>query len=433
VRVWRVSDGTQLRRFSSRKTTNLSAPTFTPDGKILAAIGDLDQLVCFDVATGKELDILPEVRATEGPLAFSPDGTTLTALAGSQTLHFWDRTTGKDLLAVPDAHQDSVGSIAFADTGKTLVSFSRDHTIRYWDLATGRPTRVVLHDGYPRSLAVLADGSLLAAGPDDSGRNARVWNPETGVTLHSWPLEVVEDQPLFDKILIAQDASCMIATRSDGTLQSWDLATGDERPVIRPKLVRGDGQDVDAHYTFFSRDGRSMAVASLKGTILVVDVPTGRVRFETSSAIRDPEYIGNVNHQTTLEFAPDDHSLAFVRQVYQSIKLPNGWSREVVPRESTIVWLDARTGQPRREIRVPGRPVWDPVFSPDGRLLAGVSSMREDGSVIRIFRLGDRREIQSIETPSRWITALAFTPDGKRIAAGLYDTSIVLWDVRRTD
>jgi WD40 repeat protein len=53
--------------------------------------------------------------------------------------------------------------------------------------------------------------------------------------------------------------------------------------------------------------------------------------------------------------------------------------------------------------------------------------------VIRIFRLGDRREIQSIETPSRWITALAFTPDGKRIAAGLYDTSIVLWDVRRTD
>lgn len=77
--------------------------------------------------------------------------------------------------------------------------------------------------------------------------------------------------------------------------------------------------------------------------------------------------------------------------------------------------------------------MWDPVFSPDGRLFAGVSSTRENGSVIRIFRLGDRREIQSIETPSRWITALAFTPDGKRTAAGLYDTSIVLWDVRRTD
>jgi WD40 repeat protein len=176
-----------------------------------------------------------------------------------------------------------------------------------------------------------------------------------------------------------------------------------------------------------------MAVASLEGTVLVVDVPTGRVRFETSSAIRAPDYIGNVNHQTCLEFAPDDQSLAFVRQVYKSIKLPDGRTREAVPRESTIVWLDARTGQSRREIRVTGRPVWDPVFSPDGRLLAGVSSMREDGSVIRIFRLGDRREIQSIETPSRWITALAFTPDGKRIAAGLYDTSIVLWDVRRTD
>jgi WD40 repeat protein len=362
VRVWRVSDGTQLRRFSSRKTTDLSAPTFTPDGKILAAIGDLDQLVCFDVATGKELDILPEVRATEGPLAFSPDGTTLTTLAGAQALHFWDRTTGKDRLAVPHAHQDSVRSIEFADAGRTLISFSGDHTIRYWDLATGRPTKVVLHDGYPRSLAVLADGSPLAAGPDDSGRNARVWNPETGATLHSWPLEVVENMPLFDKIFIAQDASCVIATRNDGALQSWDLATGNERPVIRPMLERGDDREVDAHFTFFSRDGRSMAVASLEGSILVIDVPTGRVRFETSSAIRDPEYIGNVNHQTCLEFAPDGQSLAFVRQVYKSIKLPDGRTREDVPRESTIVWLDARTGQSRREIRLPGRPVWYPVF-----------------------------------------------------------------------
>ena len=49
--------------------------------------------------------------------------------------------------------------------------------------------------------------------------------------------------------------------------------------------------------------------------------------------------------------------------------------------------------------------------------------------VIRIFRLRDKQEIQSIETPCPWIESLAFTPDGKRIAAGLLDTSIVIWDV----
>jgi RNA polymerase sigma factor (sigma-70 family) len=195
--LWRVGDGVQLRRFSSAKTTRLSDLTFSPDGKILAGIGGLDQLVCFDAATGKELDILSEARATEGPLAFSPDGATLATLAGSQTLHLWDRTTGQDRLASPDSHQDCVGSIAFVDEGRTLVSFSRDKTIRFWDLTTGRPSKVVAVP-YPesgRSLSVRADGVLLAAGQDHAGFNARVWDLETGEPLHSWSLEAGEDKP----------------------------------------------------------------------------------------------------------------------------------------------------------------------------------------------------------------------------------------------
>ena len=40
----------------------------------------------------------------------------------------------------------------------------RDRTVRIWDLATGRPTKMLPHDGWVRSLAVSADGSLLAAG-----------------------------------------------------------------------------------------------------------------------------------------------------------------------------------------------------------------------------------------------------------------------------
>ena len=50
--------------------------------------------------------------------------------------------------------------------------------------------------------------------------------------------------------------------------------------------------------------------------------------------------------------------------------------------------------------------------------------------IIRIFRLRDKREIQTIESPCAWIDALCFTPDGKQIVAGLQDTSIVIWDVR---
>ena len=433
--LYRISDGVPLRRISSAKTTRLFALTFSPDGKILAGIGDLDQVVCFDVATGRELDILSGVRATDSPLAFSPDGTTLTTLAGEQTLHFWDRATGKDRLAIADAHQDCVRSISFVNEGRTLVSTSNDKSIRFWDLSTGRPSKVVpvAPDNSLSSLAIRADGAILASGLDRTRLNGRVRNVETGAPLHSWSLEAVEDAPSFDRITLTPDASHAVAALTDGSYRSWDLSAGVERPLMRPKLPRERGQEFDVIDSFLSPDARSLAVSSFEGTILIIDIPSGDIRFKTSAAIRDPGYTDQILHRPSLEFAPDGRSLAFVREIYRTTKLPDGRSRDLWPRESTIVWLDALTGQTRRVIAIPGRNVGHIEFSADGRLLAAVTSLRDEPRVIRIFRLLDKKEVQSIETRIPWITALAFTPDGKRLAAGLYDTSIVLWDVRKTD
>jgi hypothetical protein len=41
--------------------------------------------------------------------------------------------------------------------------------------------------------------------------------------------------------------------------------------------------------------------------------------------------------------------------------------------------------------------------------------------------------IRAIESPCPWVEALAFTPSGEQIVAGLSDTSIVIWDAGPTD
>ncbi len=183
-------------------------------------------------------------------------------------------------------------------------------------------------------------------------------------------------------------------------------------------------------------------MTNLQGLIVVIDVPGGAVRFKTSSVIRDPNSPRNISHFTRVIFAPDGQTIAFVRQVYKEIKGPDGQGRFSEPRESTIVWLDARTGSPRREILVPESEVGLLGISPDGRYLAintpshAVAAPSHSQSlprIIRIIRLGDKKEVQTIETRSPGITAFAFTPDGSRIATGLADTSIVIWDVRRSD
>src|SRR5262249_49753487 len=99
---------------------------------------------------------------------------------------------------------------------------------------------------------------------------------------------------------------------------------------------------------------------------------------------------------------------------------------------STIVWLDSQTGHVRREIEIPQSNVQLLAFSPDGQYVAVgyfSASYPPARGFIRIFRLRDKREIQTIESPCAWIDALCFTPDGKQIVAGLQDTSIVFWDV----
>jgi WD40 repeat protein len=74
------------------------------------------------------------------------------------------------------------------------------------------------------------------------------------------------------------------------------------------------------------------------------------------------------------------------------------------------------------------------AFSPDGQAIAVGTLLTEPArGFIRIFRLRDKQEIQTIESPCPWINALSFTTDGRRIVAGLSDTSIVIWDVHSTE
>ncbi len=301
------------------------------------------------------------------------------------------------------------------------------------------------HDGSSRLIAARADGSLLAGGLVSridpaagmiSTTEARIWDLSTGAALHTWSI-ADEENPEFLDIWISRIDSRAIATFKDGSLRIWDLATGAERPVIRPKLPKvadhGLVHEFEVDQSLFAPDGRSAALTNLEGTIVVIDVPGGGVRFKTSAMIRDPNSQRHISLRTSVEFAPDGQSFAFVRQVYKEIEVPGGENRFEWPRESTIVWLDGRTGTPRREILIPESNVGVLGFAPDGRSLAVATRSHDQGSIIRIIRLGDKKEVQTTETRSPRITAFAFTPDGRRIAAGLLDTSIVLWDVRRPD
>ena len=53
--------------------------------------------------------------------------------------------------------------------------------------------------------------------------------------------------------------------------------------------------------------------------------------------------------------------------------------------------------------------------------------------MIRLYRIQDGRQIEALTIPAAVShrDALAFSPDGQSLAAGLDDTTIPIWDVSR--
>ncbi|MBW4672870.1 MAG: hypothetical protein KME52_02165 [Desmonostoc geniculatum HA4340-LM1] len=65
------------------------------------------------------------------------------------------------------------------------------------------------------------------------------------------------------------------------------------------------------------------------------------------------------------------------------------------------------------------------AFSPDGKLLAAGDSNGE----IHLWRVADSQQILIFRGHRNWVVSLAFSPDGRTLASGSSDCTVRLWDV----
>jgi WD40 repeat protein len=205
----------------------------------------------------------------------------------------------------------------------------------------------------------------------------------------------------------------------------------------------------------FSRDGRELAVCCRNGSAVLLDARTGAVRAVS------PQPAGSV---VSLAFSPSASMLALggldgqvilwnftthrSRSLFGSA-LNGGAPSEAValafsPDGSRIALgaispggdglgllvLDVRTGRVLAK-GTPGMETAAVAFSPDGKtLVAAQQSVRYTGRI----ELLDARTLRPLRTlaekPAVGANAVAFSPDGTRVAYGFYDGSAALVSVR---
>ena len=262
------SDGTKLVSVGAEGTTVFGAgiSTWRPDHLIRLT----------DVKTGRELATLRHGSTTK--LAFSPDGK-MVALSGLGEIRLWNTETGDEhVIPLADLRAGihnipKVLALAFSSDGRWLVSGTRDGEIQMWDVATGEAL-VAFAEPKPTERKNLESISALAFSPDRAllaaGTRNRIhlWEVDTTDKLFSVNAEHTRGGRLSNSaaapLVFSPDGAVLINGLNIGTIQLWDVKTGDQIAVL-------DEHTQEVSSLAFSPDGTMLVSTATDGTILLWD------------------------------------------------------------------------------------------------------------------------------------------------------------------
>ena len=459
--------------------------TFSPDGRFLASIvsGQVTQL--WEVATGQKVlynSSLPKASV----LRFSEDGKTLFALSvKGDSISQLDVITGKmnvqhiegrtgwhyrdvfaithDKLAVGTENRTELWDTTTGEILSTLegnrhvldLKFSPDGTqlacagevgyktvkLQLWDIESKESTTLEKHTGWVHALAFSPDGKMLTSGGSDM--TVQLWDITTGEPI----ITITGHNSGINALTFSPDNRTLASGSADGTVQFWDVKTGN---ALSTRIAE---HTMRVKTTTFFKDNTTLATVAHDGIVSLWDVKTSQ-RIDTRT-LRTTDFYhkGDRDREfqvwlTTSAFSPDGTKI--VSAGAKGNSLPDS-SRTEYTSDRLIRLSDVKSGHELQTLATDDGPE-SLTFSPDGKTVAFGDSGQirlwntETGETLDIvldilsadISHFDQDEIDKIPDHIKTqineleptISALVFSPDGKKLVSATRGGKVEMWDAK---
>ncbi len=427
VLLWDAATGEHKETLIKEQTDSVFTVIYSPNGSSLVSGSKDGTILLWDPAT---YQLKASLTGYPDAIAFSPDSSTLAIATQDKKIVLYDAVSGEHKLTLTE-HTDEVYSLVFNPDGRTFAGIGGDSTILLWDAVTGEHLQTITrHTRSVSSISFNPDGNRLAtAGNADRGtigdKIIRIWNVHSEdlqstfkVPLAQW---IEGDIRIFaDAISYSPDGKTLASASEDGTIRLWDVEAEKPRATTFEGL-KGLQTDeplqeysIDGFVLAYSPDGKTLATSSRffpfdrDTTIQLWDAVTCKHKTTLTT-----EGCGTI---LSIAFSPDSRILAGG----DSLASADGGGNVYLWDVSNGELKTTLTGH--REIYV-----YSVAFSPDGRTLASGARYGEDGEVYLWDVISG--ECKASVNGLKGVSSVAFSPDGSVLAVGGKD--VTLWDVHK--
>ncbi|HEX2569408.1 MAG TPA: AAA family ATPase [Polyangia bacterium] len=300
-------------------------------------------------------------------------------------------------------------AVAFSPDGMFLASAHTADTIWLWHAATGKPLRSLMgFDEETRSVAYSPDGKTLAAGASDD--TVRLWDMATGKLLRV----LIGHDAGVRSVGFSPDGRILASGADDQQVRLWEVATGEPLRVLA-------GHEAGVRSVAFAPDGQTLASGASDNRVRLWKVATGKLLQSLA---------GHEAGVRSVAFSPDGRILASGSddKTVRLWDVTTGKPLEVLHSSAGELRLGGRksaTGRPLQVLTGQDCAVRSVAFSPDGKTLAAGCEDKK----VRLWEVPAGKPLCAFIGHHRDVRSVAFSPDGQTLASGSVDKKVRLWTV----